>query len=153
MEQAILTSSAILAYVLLTQYGRRRFSWGTWLPAVRSLCDTIARVVGVKEGNVVLLPNVSIVQAVVASCFTFGAGDRPSPFGSRNKIVYDDLNFSTVHYVWQEQARRGAAVHGGSGLGLAIARGIVEAHRGRIHVESQPGHGTRFQVDLPLTST
>jgi hypothetical protein len=34
MHQAILTSSAILAYVLLTQYGRRRFSWRTWLPAV-----------------------------------------------------------------------------------------------------------------------
>ena len=34
MEQAILTSSAIVAYVLLTQYGRRRFSWRTWLPAI-----------------------------------------------------------------------------------------------------------------------
>lgn len=34
MQQAILTSSAILAYVLLTQYGRRGFSWRTWLPAV-----------------------------------------------------------------------------------------------------------------------
>jgi hypothetical protein len=34
MQQTILTSSAILAYVLLTQYGRRRFSWRTWLPAV-----------------------------------------------------------------------------------------------------------------------
>jgi hypothetical protein len=28
----------------------------------------------------------------------------------RNKIVYDDLNFSTVHYVWQGQKRRGADV-------------------------------------------
>jgi len=34
MEQAILISSAILAYVLLTQYGRRKFSWRTWLPAI-----------------------------------------------------------------------------------------------------------------------
>lgn len=34
MSQAILTSSAILAYVLLTQYGRRTFSWRTWLPAI-----------------------------------------------------------------------------------------------------------------------
>jgi hypothetical protein len=34
MQQAILTSSAILAYVLLTQYGRRRFSWQRWLPAI-----------------------------------------------------------------------------------------------------------------------
>ena len=34
MEEAILTGSAILGYVLLTQYGRRRFSWRTWLPAI-----------------------------------------------------------------------------------------------------------------------
>jgi len=34
MRQAILTSSVILAYVLVTQYGRRRLSWDRWLPAV-----------------------------------------------------------------------------------------------------------------------
>ena len=34
MRQAILPSSAILAYVLLTQYGRRRFSWRMWLSAI-----------------------------------------------------------------------------------------------------------------------
>ena len=37
MQQAILTSSAILAYVLLTQYGRRRVSWRTWLPAITGI--------------------------------------------------------------------------------------------------------------------
>jgi kynureninase len=77
-------------------------AWGAWLPAVRSLGDTVASVLGVAAGSVVILPNVSIAQAVVASCFTFE--------GPRNKIVYDDLNFSTVHYVWSEQARRGADV-------------------------------------------
>ena len=41
--------------------------------------------------------------------------------------------------------------HGaGMGLGLAIVRGIVEEHRGRIEVESSPGRGTTFHVDLPL---
>jgi hypothetical protein len=34
MKQAIIISSAILAYVLLTQYGRRRFSWQKSLPAI-----------------------------------------------------------------------------------------------------------------------
>ena len=34
MQQAILTGSVILAYVLLTQYGRRRLAWHRWLPAV-----------------------------------------------------------------------------------------------------------------------
>jgi kynureninase len=75
-------------------------AWGAWLPAVRSLSDLIASVIGVKQGSVVILPNVSTVQAIVASCFDFS--------GKRNKIVYDELNFSTVHYVWQEQVRRGA---------------------------------------------
>ncbi len=39
---------------------------------------------------------------------------------------------------------------GGSGLGLAIAKRIIEAHQGRIWVESQAGQGTRFGFVLPV---
>lgn len=39
---------------------------------------------------------------------------------------------------------------GGSGLGLPTARKIVEAHGGRIAVQSTPGVGTRFIVELPI---
>jgi len=41
--------------------------------------------------------------------------------------------------------------HRGTGLGLAIARGFVEAHGGKIWVESASGDGTRFFFTLPLT--
>ena len=46
--------------------------------------------------------------------------------------------------------RRDGGAGGGSGLGLAIVRGFVEANGGRVHVESLPGQGASFVVELPL---
>jgi two-component system sensor histidine kinase KdpD len=38
----------------------------------------------------------------------------------------------------------------GTGMGLAIARGLIEAHRGKIWVESRDGHGARFIFSVPV---
>lgn len=43
-----------------------------------------------------------------------------------------------------------SAAHDGTGLGLAIAKQIVEAHGGKLTVESRVGEGTKFSIVLPV---
>ena len=49
----------------------------------------------------------------------------------------------------QAEGAQTTARYGGSGLGLAICQELAVAMGGRIEVDSAPGRGTRFSVDLP----
>jgi signal transduction histidine kinase len=62
-------------------------------------------------------------------------------------IAEQDLAHIFDRFYRADTARSG----GGAGLGLAIARWLVDAHGGRLLVESRPGAGSTFRVLLPLT--
>ena len=75
-----------------------------------------------------------------------GSGVEVTVSDSGEGIRPDDIPHIFESFYRGEKSRSRAT--GGAGLGLAISRGIVQAHGGHIHVESQPGD-TRFIFNLP----
>lgn len=75
-------------------------AWSDWLPEVDRAAARIAKVISTKPSTVTMFQNVSNVMAVLASCLDYTE--------ERNKVVYEQLMFPTVSYVWQAEERRGA---------------------------------------------
>jgi len=63
-------------------------------------------------------------------------------------IAAQDLPYVFDRF-WKSDRSRTRQTGTGSGLGLAIARQLVQAHGGQIRVESLPGEGATFIVELP----
>jgi len=61
--------------------------------------------------------------------------------------------FSTLGDITKHRTDKNAFMAGGTGLGLSIVQGIVQAHDGRIWVESVYGKGSTFHVVLPALET
>ncbi len=78
--------------------GVRAWAEGWWEMPV-TIGNEVARIIGADPGTVVMHQNVSICQSLILSCFD------PTP--QRNKIVYSELNFPTVMYVYEAHARNG----------------------------------------------
>ena len=81
--------------------GVRAWAEGWWdLP--RTVGDTVGALIGAPAGSVVMHQNVSVCQSVILSCFDLG--------GKRNGIVYEELNFPSVMYVYEAHRSLGARI-------------------------------------------
>jgi signal transduction histidine kinase len=88
---------------------------------------------------------------------TLSAGDRRNGGGGGRQVAGARVSIADRGQGMDEKTRARifepffTTKKKGTGLGLAIARQIVEQHGGAIRVESAPGSGTRFNVELPLS--
>ena len=81
--------------------GIRAWSEGWWeMPVTTG--NKLARILDADPGTVVMHQNVSIAQSLIVSCFDFS--------GKRNKVVYSDMNFPSVMYVYEARRSEGAQI-------------------------------------------
>jgi PAS domain S-box-containing protein len=112
------------------------------LPAVRADRDRILQVFSNLIGNAL---NATEHGAITVQAEPAEGAVRFAVADTGTGISEEDLPHLFERF-WQARKMR----KGGAGLGLAITRGIVEAHGGRIWVESRVGEGTTFFFTLPV---
>jgi kynureninase len=79
--------------------GVRAWSEGWWDMPMQ-VGNLLGKILDAPPDSIVMHQNVSVSESLLASAFEFKA--------PRNKIVYTELNFPTVQYVWEACRRRGA---------------------------------------------
>lgn len=70
---------------------------------------------------------------------------------SDNGIGIDPGKLETIFESFEKFDGKARRTSGGAGLGLAVSKRLVELHGGQIKVESEPGKGTVFHFNLPMS--
>ncbi|MGD0354476.1 MAG: ATP-binding protein [Dehalococcoidia bacterium] len=107
----------------------------------------------IKQVMLNLLQN-AIVHTPAGGSITVGAARKDdmveiSVTDTGEGIPAEELEniFERFHRVDKSRSRQ----TGGTGLGLTIAKSLVEAHKGEISVQSEPGKGSRFSFTVPVS--
>src|SRR5258706_11337117 len=91
-------------------------AWHSWFPLVDTVSGLFGKIIGAEAKDVTLIHNLTIGSALIASCLDFS--------GTRNKVVFTDLHFPTISYLWHGWQKYGAKIH------------LVKSEDG-IHVDAQ----------------
>lgn len=98
-----------------------------------------------------------VICNLVTNALRYGSGEAPvrlATTGASNTVSLevhnqgDPIPADRLQRLFQP-FQRGSDNAGGIGLGLFIVRTLVEEHGGHVAVESRPGEGTTFRVELP----
>jgi signal transduction histidine kinase len=101
-----------------------------------------------------------VIDSLFTNAVKFGAGKpieiSASRLGNRIRLFIQDhgigISEALQKSLFLPFGRAVSALHyGGLGLGLYISRRIVEAHGGRLALESRPGEGAKFTLELPAS--
>ena len=84
---------------------------------------------------------ITVSAALQGGKIAIGVADRGPGIQENERALIFDKFFRGRQHRFESK---------GTGMGLAIAKGIVEAHRERIWVESEPGHGSAFYFTLAV---
>jgi PAS domain S-box-containing protein len=126
--------------------------------AVKAGCEVTLRADAPVRGRWDSLRMEQVITNLLSNALKFGAREPieivVTAVDARARLVVQDhgigINPEDVDRVFERFERTVSARRfGGMGLGLYIVRQIVEGHGGTIRVESEPGAGSVFTVDLP----
>ncbi len=128
-------------------------------PLAEAGCDARVQAEGAVLGHWDRFRVGQVVTNLISNAIKYGAG-KPieiamSSDGERARLTVRDQGVGLApeekDRLFQRFARAPSArQYGGLGLGLYIVRRLVEAHGGVVSVESAPGKGSAFAVELPL---
>lgn len=90
-------------------------AWEDWVPLSSKVADQVGRLIGAPAGSVAMHLNVSSLMAMLLSTYDFKT--------KRNKIVYTEMDFPTLHYLadtWRGYGARLHMVRSRDGIGVDL---------------------------------